>query len=320
MASNKPRDAAVVYRETYAMTAGALFCSFKQLSDSTDPTDETHWTRFVESIKGSDNDGTLWNVGIDILHNMDDRKTAQKMKNAVEPLEKVTKYEKVEDDDDAEEKKKKRDNPNAIDFSLFDDNDERSIDDDYHVLEGYLQRTEQSSNHFINCGDVHENHIISARLTEQGSMLSHDVVEPSHRRARNAQARLTQALQNSGSTSNQIPTNTFLTFVAGSLIGGNYDDIYPDSDHEEMDNDNQSAACEDVFQGVQSTHRQNTPTLVGVAQNVAQEEGKQLDKKQYIAYEIVACSFLLCLLDMDDNIARHSIGLAFSNLDQNQKE
>ncbi len=36
----------------------------------------------------------LWKTGIDILHNIDDRKTAQKMKSAMEPLLKFTTYEK----------------------------------------------------------------------------------------------------------------------------------------------------------------------------------------------------------------------------------
>ena len=63
MASNKPGDEVVLYQETYAMTAGALFCSCKQLSDLTDPTDGTYLTRFVESIKGSDN---LVHYGISI--------------------------------------------------------------------------------------------------------------------------------------------------------------------------------------------------------------------------------------------------------------
>ena len=38
------------------------------------------------------------------------------------------------------------------------------------------------------------------------------------------------------------------------------------------------------------------PTLIGVTRKVSIGEGEQLDKKQYIAYEIVACSSLLYLV------------------------
>ena len=39
--------------------------------------------------------------------------------------------------------------PNAVDFSLFDDNEEILIDGDYQVLEGYAQRTERTHVHLI---------------------------------------------------------------------------------------------------------------------------------------------------------------------------
>ena len=59
------------------------------------------------------------------------------MKSATEPLKKLTKYEEVEDigTDEDSEKRREEGNPNAIDFSLFDDKNERLIDNDYHMLE-----------------------------------------------------------------------------------------------------------------------------------------------------------------------------------------
>ena len=47
--------------------------------------------------------------------------------------------------------------------------------------------------------------------------------------------------------------------------------------------------------------QQKNPTLEGVARAVAREEGKTLDEKQYIMYEVLASTFLLQL------ISEHSI-------------
>ena len=59
-----------------------------------------------------------------------------------------------------------------------------------------------------------------------------------------------------------------------------------------------------VFQGTfQSTHH-GSPTLSSVAKKIADQEGKILDKKQYIAYKIIACSFLLRLINDDGWRAR----------------
>ena len=41
----------------------------------------------------------------------------------------------------------------------------------------------------------------------------------------------------------------------------------------------------------------NIPTLVGVARKVAQQDKVKLDEKQHIAYEIIACTFLLELVE-----------------------
>jgi hypothetical protein len=53
-----------------------------------------------------------------------------------------------------------------------------------------------------------------------------------------------------------------------------------------------------LFEGLGGTAQtRDIPTLFGVARKVAQEEGKVLDEKQYVAYEIIACSFLLDMVN-----------------------
>ena len=58
-------------------------------------------------------------------------------------------------------------NPNAVEFSLLDDNKEIFIDGDYQVLEGYTQRTERTHVHLIDISDIKHNQIISARISNQ---------------------------------------------------------------------------------------------------------------------------------------------------------
>lgn len=42
---------------------------------------------------------------------------------------------------------------------------------------------------------------------------------------------------------------------------------------------------------------ETTPTIAGIAKQLARKHNKTLDKKQYITYEIICCSFLLTLLN-----------------------
>jgi hypothetical protein len=42
-----------------------------------------------------------------------------------------------------------------------------------------------------------------------------------------------------------------------------------------------------------NTNSQKVPTLQEIARRVARLKKKQLDKKQYIAYEMIACTFFL---------------------------
>ena len=77
-----------------------------------------------------------------------------------------------------------------------------------------------------------------------------------------------------------------LQLIAGSVIG---DSIYTQA-YENLDEE------EDSPDTLPSTNQFVTPTLSGIARKVAKVEKKLLDKKQYIAYEIICCTFLLGLI------------------------
>jgi hypothetical protein len=85
-----------------------------------------------------------------------------------------------------------------------------------------------------------------------------------------------------------------LNLISGALIGGvNYKEIYMDSDLDDEANP--------PITTINTTEHQNKnmhkiPTLPEIARKVARLEKRQLDEKQYIAYKMIACTFLLGLV------------------------
>ncbi len=78
-------------------------------------------------------------TGLQILHNMEDRDAAQKMKSATEKVARKTKNDKPDDKEACgRQNGSKDDNLNAVDFALFDDEEDRPIDGNYHMIEGYI--------------------------------------------------------------------------------------------------------------------------------------------------------------------------------------
>jgi hypothetical protein len=79
-----------------------------------------------------------------------------------------------------------------------------------------------------------------------------------------------------------------LKLINGSLTGDtDYEAVYmePDDDHQNnVTDDNQISSMNKI------------PTLAETARKVARLENLKLDEKQHIAYEIIACTFLLGLV------------------------
>jgi hypothetical protein len=89
-----------------------------------------------------------------------------------------------------------------------------------------------------------------------------------------------------------------LKLISGALAGGTkYREIFVTSDIEE---DDMSTASNNRSSNISKHHsndqHQKTPTLQEVARKVARLEKMELDEKQYIAYEMIACTFLLGLV------------------------
>ena len=85
-----------------------------------------------------------------------------------------------------------------------------------------------------------------------------------------------------------------LKLISGSLVGGaNYNEIYLDPDEEDAFN---SCSTNDIDTRNKAKNTKNVPTLPEIARKVAKLQKIQLDEKQYIAYEMIACTFLLGLV------------------------
>jgi hypothetical protein len=89
-----------------------------------------------------------------------------------------------------------------------------------------------------------------------------------------------------------------LKLISGTLVGGvKYSDLYIDlDDHEDTSSTNSYVTNND--KGYDKNNNQHKiPTLPKIAQKMAKHEKTQLDEKQYIAYEMIACTFLLGLVN-----------------------
>jgi hypothetical protein len=81
--------------------------------------------------------------------------------------------------------------------------------------------------------------------------------------------------------------------ISGAFIGGvNYEEIYMDSD---IDDETNPPITTNNMGVDQKTNIHKLPTLPETARKVARLEKRKLDEKQYIAYEMIACTFLLGL-------------------------
>ena len=87
---------------------------------------------------------------------------------------------------------------------------------------------------------------------------------------------------------------TMLKLISGTLVGEmEYDSVYEANDDENDDDTNQTTGC---FQRSISAIEKKVPTLCEIARKVAKQQKTVLDEKQYIAYEIIACTFLMGLV------------------------
>ncbi len=88
-----------------------------------------------------------------------------------------------------------------------------------------------------------------------------------------------------------------IKLISGALVGGtDYSEIYENCG---IDKDDTSTASDNTSNNTDkdgSNQHHKLPTLQEVARKIARLEKLELDEKQYIAYEMSACTFLLGLV------------------------
>ncbi len=92
---------------------------------------------------------------------------------------------------------------------------------------------------------------------------------------------------------------TMLKLISGAVIGGvNYEEIYMDSD---IDDETNPPITTHNMGEDQNTNIHKLPNLPETARKVARLEKRKLNEKQYIAYKMIACTFLLGLVHGGNN-------------------
>ena len=81
-----PSNVALFRREEYAQRALMLFLPFRSKEDFLSNEDGKYWTKLTEACE----DGTIWNKGLEMLQNMQNRATGSTMKRASDHVEVLT--------------------------------------------------------------------------------------------------------------------------------------------------------------------------------------------------------------------------------------
>ena len=298
--TNTPSDIANTKRGEYAKIALMMFYPFRKLDDL--KKDDSYWKRFEEErtrhFLGQET--RFWKAGFEILQNIEDRKMmmqSDKRTRARDPVQKAT----TVNEDEAKRQQNKDDKTAIPDISHFRDEDEPIyVESDMEgVEEEYDQHGKQWSHNVLagKAKHITSESLISARLVSEESILKSSDLSQTQEEAMKENTRGEEPLD--WFRNRSFPT--LLKLISGTLVGVTaYDNIYDDdlrdelSDYNDVDDDVHVITQDDLSQ-VEETC--NIPTLVRVARKVAHQDKVKLDEKQYIAYEIIACTFLLKLVD-----------------------
>ena len=322
-----PTEETRMKRENYAKMALLMFCPFRILEDLKH--DESYWEKFdifrrkhfINSslLHGDDDDddrtksisegylsvienedtSTFWMKGFEILQNIEDRMSVEKCHGrAVDVLTDNTE-EYISDD------------TTNMKASADPENDDSSV----RSISYYCDELDDEMSVYNDCGESYDRYshnnlierelnttdgrLLDARLASDASVIFDDMAPNNSGVTQAAKSNEADTIETDTSGQAQEQPNV-LRLIKGSLLGGNgtYEDVYP------SDPDEGGARFD-------SATENDGPTLRGVARKVWKEEGKRLDENQYIMYEVIACSFLLGLLN--DSNHNHEQSLEFQN-------
>lgn len=244
----------------------------------------------------SDPHDTFWIKGFEILQNIEDRMCMEQCQGrATDVVSDIAPYpEKYKDDSGA----KKADEENgrddlAKDIAFYCQQYEcdQLQEDGGHYVRPYTQKRLLSD-------DLGGARIMEARITSTTDITA--VSENGDGIPIPATATVSDnAMQ---TTRDRKSYDTIIQLIQGSLLGGgNYDDVYSANEMDvEMDVGMDAVPDTEGCAG-DKPQTAAVPTLEDIARTVLREENKRLDEKQYIMYEVIACSFLLRLLKQEED-------------------
>ena len=315
-------------REAYARNALLLFYPFREHEDI--KLNGSYWAKFQEALDKK----TLWERGVRILENIDERRGVQCLARASDPLTRET-SEPESDPNNVTTQCNGDDGGGGrgIDLSSFDFEIGMDGQDDglnYSALGGtscntHDVKTKQRSHlrdvYFLEpkgttthasgstpfllrssiTGTAQEQEGSSTQGTDTtasastSSSDSNGTTDNGNSNS-NGTGTTTSTSSNSTCTRLQIQRQNFPTFimlVSCSQKGRDYSSI------EEMYNGTMTVPANPPGSADIANCGFNpslVPTLQGVARQIAKNDGIKLDQKQYIGYEIIACTFLIYLI------------------------
>ena len=247
---------------------------------------------------------SFWMRGFEILQNIEDRLSVEKCHGRATDVLSDLAPPKVEEDA-AENTSDEHDGKAVRDIADF--CEELGIE----LGQGYESGDETHDVHYTHerILEPERTTIVDARVVEARLESEESLVSDSGDTAASGNDGTSTETSDGNSNGNQHPRdlqsyNTIIRLIQGSLLGGMYEDVYStDGDDNDMDvDDAPDLPREQADPDAMDDSQQNRiPTLVSVARAVEREDKTRLDRKQYIMYEVIACSFLLGLLDLHDH-------------------
>jgi len=147
---------------------------------------------------------------------------------------------------------------------------------------------ERSQSEVMKRCNFSDSHLIDARVASTNSLLYNDKNTTPSSSADTVNE--TDTDSNSGIKKKSYPA--MLKLISGSLVGeSRYADVYS-----KLELDGTETLPKESSSPDSETNKSTVPTLPEIARKVAAIEGKVLDEKQYITYEIISCTFLLDLI------------------------
>jgi hypothetical protein len=251
----------------------------------------------------------FWIKGFEILQNVEDRLSVEKCQGRAPDVLSDEAPNLCLDDDAAKNTKEESDDSSVRSISFYCNDYDSGGESDYesHVENSNSYTHSRLIERELNTTD---NRLLDARLVSRDSILS-DGAAVVENDTTGATATNQQETYH-GNATDRHSQQTVLRLIQGSLLGGDgtYQNVYS-SDADDTCEDTRALAETNKVEIPETTEKQG-PTLRGVARQVLKEENKRLDEKQYIMYEVIACSFLLGLLQ--DSHYNEGESLALQNL------